>query len=165
MLPITEQIVRRVFEQMIARIQENIRTKPVTRHGAMNASGRTAASLTYEIRGNEALMYGAGHIFALEFGSGPTTNGGDGSLKDRIRVWIDDKQIQPEPGPNGRPISKDSLAYLIARKKHNEGTLLYRQGGKSGILSDVINEQATQDLSEALFFEFEQIVTSKLLSA
>lgn len=144
---------------MIARIQENIRTKPVTRHGAMNASGRTAASLTYEIRENEAFIYGAGHIFALEFGRKPTTAGGDGSLRDRIRVWIDEKGINPEG------ISKDSLAYLITRKIHNEGTILHKQGGKSGILSDVINEQATAELSEALFFEFEQIVTNTLLTA
>lgn len=166
MLPITEQIIRQQFESMIARIQDNIRNKPVTKFGAANASGRTAASLSYEIDDKSARIYGAGHIFALEFGRGPTTGGGSGtgSLKDRIRVWIDEKGITPNPGPNGRPVSKDSLAFLIARKIHNEGTILHKQGGNSGILTDVINEQTTGQLSEALFYEFEQIITSILLT-
>lgn len=167
MLPLTQQIVRQVFEGMIARIQENIRNKPVTRFGAMNASGRTAASLSYELDDNGGRIYGAGYIFALEFGRKPTTGAGSGgeSLKDRIRVWIDEKGIQPNPGSNGKPVSKDSLAFLISRKIHNEGTILYKQGAQSGILTDVINEQAADQLSEALFYEFEQIITSTLLAA
>ena len=165
MLPLTQQIIQRTFEGMIARIQENIRNKPIGRFGPMNASGKTAASLSYEILENEARIYGAGHIFALEFGRKPTENAGSGgsSLKDRIRVWIDDKGIEPQPGANGKPISKDSLAFLISRKIHNEGTILYKAGGNSGILSDVINEETTGELSEALFYEFEQIITSTLL--
>lgn len=167
MLPLTQEIVRTVFEGMIARIQENIRNKPVTRFGAMNASGRTAASLTYEIDDSSARIYGAGYIFALEYGRKPTTGAGSGgsSLRERIRVWIDEKGIEPTPGANGKAISKDSLAYLITRKIHNEGTILHKQGGQSGILSDVINEQAADQLSEALFYEFEQIITSTILAA
>lgn len=163
MLALTQQNLTEKMNEVVARIQSNIKNKRVTKHGVANASGRTAASLHFEIDDNEIRLYGAKHIFALEYGRKPTTGGGDGSLRERIRVWLDEKGISPQPGANGKAISKDSLAYLIARKIHNEGTELFRQGGNSGILADVINEQTIAGISEALFYEFEAIVTSTLL--
>ena len=159
MLALTEQILRRYFEAAIVRIQDNIKNKPVAGRGAMNASGKTAASLEYVITPTGGALYGAGHIFVLETGRGPTLNRGGGgpSLRERIREWIDDKGITPEG------ISKDSLAFLIARKIHQEGTTLHRIGGGSGILTDVINDTELQKLYDALFFELETIVTSTLL--
>lgn len=159
MLALTEQILRQYFEAAIAKIQDNIRAKRVTKYGAMNASGFTAASLEYVITPTGGALYGAGHIFVLETGRGPTTSGGGGgtSLRSKIRRWIDDKGITPEG------ISKDSLAFLIARKIHREGTELHRIGGNSGILSDVVNDAELQKLYDALFFELETIVTSTLL--
>lgn len=174
MLPLTQQIVRQVFEGMIGRIQENIRNKPVTKFGAMNASGRTATSLTYEIDENEARMYGAGHIFRLEYGNPPGTKVPFGN----IRAWIDDKPITvmlskridgtDRRHRDGSPITieeqKDSAAWAVKKAIENRGTILHQQGGNSGILADVINEQTTSELSEALFYEFEQIITSTLLT-
>lgn len=164
MLALTHQILTEKMNEVVARIQANIQSKPVGKYGAMNASGKTAQSIHYEITENEVRLYGAKHIFALEFGRGPTLGGGTGeSLRDRIRVWIDDKGIEPTPGPNGKTPSKDSLAFLIARKIHNTGTELFKKGGNSGILSDVINEDTLQGFYDALFYEFEAIVTSTLL--
>lgn len=167
MLALTQQILTEKGNQLIARIQDNIKNKPVTKFGAMNASGKTAQSLHFEIDDREFRLYGSGHIFALEYGRKPTSGGGGSgtSLRDRIRVWIDDKGIEPKPGANGKAISKDSLAYLISRKIHNEGTELFKQGGNSGILADVINLESPEmkGMLDALFYEFEAIVTSKLL--
>lgn len=166
MLALTHQILTEKMNEVVARIQANIQTKPVTRFGAMNASGKTAQSIHYEIDETEIRLYGAKHIFALEFGRGPTSGGAasGGSLRDRIRVWIDEKGITPTPGANGKTPSKDSLAFLIARKIHNEGTEIFKQGGRSGILTDVINQDTLQGFYDALFYEFEAIVTSTLLT-
>jgi hypothetical protein len=165
MIELTRKIIAAEMELVISRIQANIRNKKVTRFGSMNASGRTAASLHYEIDDKEVRLYGAKHVFALEFGRGPTQNSGPGTLKDRIRVWIDEKGITPKPGLNGKAISKDSLAYLITRKLHREGSTLFKQGGNSGILKDVINSELENNLRKALFAEFEMIVTQQLLNA
>lgn len=157
MLALTEQILRQYFEATIEKIRDNIRTKRVTKHGAMNASGRTAESLEYVITPTGGAIYGAGYIFALETGRKPTEAGGNGSLRSRIRQWIDEKGITPEG------ISKDSLAFLITRKIHQEGTELYRIGGNSGILTDAVNEAELQKVYDALFYEMEIVVTNKLL--
>lgn len=165
MLALTHQILTERMNEVVAKIQSNIKNKQVTKFGAMNASGKTAASLHYEIDEKEIRLYGAGHIFALEYGRRPTSGGGTGtSLRDRIRVWIDEKGINPTPGANGRTPSKDSLAFLIARKIHREGTELFKQGGNSGILSEVLTPEFEKGIAEALFYEFEMIVTNKLLN-
>lgn len=161
MLALTEQILRQYFEATIAKIRENIKTKNVAGRGPMNASGKSAESLEYVITPTGGAIYGAGHIFFLETGRGPTHatgpyKAGD-SLRSRIRQWIDDKGITPEG------ISKDSLAFLIARKIHKEGTELHNAGGNSGILSEAVNDAELQKLYDALFFEMETIITSTLL--
>jgi hypothetical protein len=57
-------------------------------------------------------------------------------------------------------MSKKSLAYLIARKIGREGSLLYRNGGKSGVISDYINQQyikanLTDKVFDAVIQEFQ----------
>lgn len=56
-----------------------------------------------------------------EWGRGPTKNGGGGELKERILDWIVAKKIVPRPDSNGRVPTPEGLAYVIARKIHNEG--------------------------------------------
>lgn len=166
MLPITRQALDSFMKAGVLKIQENIRSKRVTKFGAMHASGHTEASIHYEITDNGAKMYGAGYVFALEFGRGPTQgggSGGNGSLRANIRKWIDEKGIVPTPDAKGKTISKDSLAFLITRSIHKNGTLLFKQGGNSGILSDVVNEQEVKKLMDALFYEVETTVLSQLL--
>ncbi len=53
---------------------------------------------------------------AVTLGRGPTVNSGPGAVKKNIRKWIDQKGLTPKDG-----ISKDAMAFLIARKIHKEG--------------------------------------------
>ncbi len=76
------------------------------------------------------------------------------SLQDIIREWIDAKAITPQG------ITKNSLAFLIARKIHNEGTLLFQRGGKSGVISLSI----TQDRIDAFIDTFAKKYTSQVKS-
>ena len=141
-------------DNAIKQIQENIRSKGQT------ASGKTAASLQREWQGDTLVISGAGHVFALEFGRGPSGSGSASTptLRERIRVWIDDKGINPTD------ISKDSLAFLIARSIHRKGTLLYQSRQQSGTLSEAINEQRMTELSKSLLAEFASVATSTLLA-
>jgi len=159
MLELTETILEAWGEEAVLLIQDNIRTLPATKYGAMNASGRTAASVRYEVTRTGLFLYGIGYIFALETGRGPSKQAGSGgeTLLMRIRKWIDEKPITPTD------ISKDSLAYLITRKIHQEGTLLHKMGGKSGILSNVINKQRIDKLKAQFLNELNTVVRSTLL--
>jgi len=60
-----------------------------------------------------------------------------------IRKWIDDKGITPKD-----KISKDSLAFLIARKIANEGTSYFKQGG-TDLIDGVITQERVQAIAEA----------------
>lgn len=131
------------------------------------ASGKTKQSIRYEFNGNSFKLYGRAYIGALEFGRGKANSGQGGSLKDAIRAWIDQKGIIPSGN-----ISKNSLAFLIARKINNEGDLLFRTGknyqGQSKptqIISGVINDGRIKQLSESILFQIVQQTKTELKDA
>jgi hypothetical protein len=107
-------IIRSFAEKYIADIRQSMDSSGVT------ASGNFNRSLTYTQTDKELIIEGAAYAGAIEFGRKPSSGGGSGVLRGLIRKWIDDKGITP----TGK-ISKDSLAYLIARKIHQQGTALF----------------------------------------
>lgn len=130
------------------------------------ASGATKDSLRTEITPNRFKLFGRGFIGALETGRKRTSADGDGGLYKKIRQWIDDKGIIAQG------ISRDSLAYVITRKIHQEGDLLHRTGsnyqGKAsptGIILGVINDGRIKELSKGLLFEAVQTVKKELSNA
>lgn len=128
---LTKAILEGFAEKVIAGIRDNIRNKPVTEFGAMNASGKMAASLAYRVDNSGLVIYSSEKYFTvLETGRKP----GKRPPLSAIEKWIQDKPVASELNPR-------SLAFLIARKIGEEGSLLYRQGGKSGVISDYINDQ------------------------
>lgn len=110
-------------------------------------TGKTADSVEesgdefgFEITANASLV-------TLIDGRRPTGNGavkGSPSLKETIRQWIEDKGIQPDG------ISKDSLAFLIARSIHKKGTLLYQHGGKNNLFESIITPQRIDSLAQLI---------------
>ena len=109
----------------------------------------------------ELNIYALQYIGALQYGRKPTVNGNQAgpTLRDRIRVWLDQKGIEPDG------ITKDSLAYLIARKIHREGTSIYQKtnGQSSGLLDDVINQVLVDNLEKALIFAYVSAIKSQIL--
>lgn len=153
MLKLTETILEEWGKECVALIQDNIKSLPVTRYGAMHASGRTAASVRYEVTADGLKVYGAGHIFTVETGRKP----GAFPNISAIRQWIDDKPIIPRDN-----ISKNSLAFLIARSIARKGTLVHQLGGKSGVLSNVVNQEQVEKWKAKLLFELKTVVRSAL---
>lgn len=153
----TEIIVRQFAENLIKGIQENIRTKKVTQYGAMNASGKMADSLRYRYDGKELVIYSTEKYFTvLETGRKP----GKQPPIDVIEQWIDQKPVAL------RGITKRSLAYLIARKIGREGSLLHRLGGKSGVISDYVNDRyIKENLTDKLFQALVESVSNEFLKA
>jgi hypothetical protein len=138
-----------------------IKTKLIERQGAsggfksvVNASGRLADSIDYVVTGSRLTIRGNDYIYYLENGRKPTKGGGNGQLKVAIRQWIDDKGIVPKDG-----ISKDSLAFLITRRIHREGTTIYKAGG-SDLVSGIFNDQFVDSLQS----EFMNLLTVEIES-
>lgn len=157
-MALVQPILERFGKDSIALISAEL-DKRGFRGKPTRASGKTERELSFEADEELFILFGPGHIFMLEFGRGPSKGAGQGeSLKDRIRHWIDDKGIKPDG------ISKDSLAFLIARKIHREGTLLYQTKQQSGILSNVINEQRINQLAQELLEPFSANVVSTLIA-
>jgi hypothetical protein len=120
------------------------------------ASGKTKDSLNSDITLNSYKLFGRPFIYGLEYGRKPTSGGGNGSLKGIILKWIKVKNIIPRD-----KISRETLAFLIARKIHREGDLLHstkqnfrRMKAPTGIINSVINDGRIEQLSKRLILEF-----------
>lgn len=102
----------------------------------MNASGISKGLIEAKVTGSRGVLLAPNWILQLEQGRGPTKGGkGSPTLREIIRKWIDDKGIVAQG------ISRDSLAFLISRKIHREGTILFQRGDRTGIISTVITQQ------------------------
>jgi hypothetical protein len=147
--------VEKFGDRAVNQIKENIYQKNVTSYGAMNASGKTAESIGWRFDGRTLQIYGAGYIFVLEDGRKP----GKMPPLDEIKKWISVKPVSSD-------IPTNSLAYLIGRKMAREGSLLYRQGGNSGILSSVANDDYINEwLTPNVLKAFTEVVTETFKTA
>lgn len=151
---------REVFEQFgsssIAEIQGRMGSS-----GA-NASGNTSRSLRKEIADDELTIFGREVFKYVEGGRGPSRKKGSTgeSLRDRIKQWIKDKGITPDG-----EMTEDSLAFLIARKIHNEGTLIYRTNNPRDIFSTVFDENKIKSLIHVIAETTNNSVMSDIVKA
>jgi len=159
MIPV-EEILSKIGITLENELVKAIQEKQLARRGARgnfssvaNASGRLARSVRSEVKGSVLTVYADDYIYYLENGRGPTKGGGNGGLRAIIRKWIDDKGIVPDG------ITKDSLAYLITRRIHEEGTTIYQAGG-SDLVSGIFNEQ----LIDSIEREFAELVLVEINS-
>lgn len=130
------------FGQLVVEgIRDNIRNKRVTPFGSVESTGNAANSLFYKVVGGKLIIGSSwAYITVLEDGRRP----GKYPPLEVVEQWIDDKPVLGD-------IGKKSLAFLIARSISEKGSILYQQGGHSGILSDYINrETITNKLTRPL---------------
>lgn len=148
-----QEAVLKVFaEKTIADIRSRI----------PNVTGTMSQSLGYTIDNTGLIIFSTEKYFTvLETGRKPTDSNapaGNPTLRQSILKWIENKPIYGD-------ISKESLAYLISRKIHEEGTLLYRQGGKSGVISKSINDEIIQvELIDKLTDSFREAVVNEFIN-
>lgn len=140
----TRLLLRQGAQRTVEKLQENIKTKSPTSYGPMNNTGEAAQSIKYRWISDDHIQVVSSmpersfnYILTLETGRGPGVFPPLNSILD----WVKQRGIQPQG------ISQKSLAFLIARRISREGSLLYRQGGNSGIISEV----QTQEWIEANF--------------
>ena len=142
---LTEQLVNDIQTKLIQRRGANGTVESV-----VNASGKLAKSIRFEVTNGTVLsIYGNDYIQFLENGRRP----GKRPPTSVIRQWIDDKGIIPDG------ISKDSLAFLIARRMGEEGSTIYQAGG-SDLVSGIFNET----LQRSIEAEFAQLLVTEIQS-
>lgn len=115
-----------------------------------SATGKTAQSLRYEVtnEGTKATLkvIGKPYFMVVETGRKPTPNYDKPSkaFVQSIKEWIQAK------GGN------EKFAYAIAKSIHKKGTKLFRDGGRTDIVSNVINQNLTDKISLDLLNKFAQ---------
>lgn len=130
----------------------------------LKASGNWERSLstqtTQEGSTVKTVIEGASYTGALVGGRSKTKSKGVGgqSLRGVIRQWIDDKGITPRDR-----ISKDSLAFLIARKIHREGIRVPNEHNSGKLISNVFTDKAINELGEVVKKELGSVVSSEVM--
>jgi hypothetical protein len=137
------KVLKKFGESLVADISQSIE------QSGISASGNLQRSIYYKLTDNRLTVYGAPYAKTAEEGRGPTQKAG-GDLRSQIRKWIDDKGIIPDG------ITKDSLAFLISRKIHREGTALfngtdfYGRTKPSMVIEGVVQDGRIDELKQDL---------------
>ena len=143
---LTQAILKDFAERTIAGIRSRI----------PDVTGEHSRSLGYRLDSKGLTIYSSLKFFTvLETGRKP----GKRPPLDVIEAWVKAKPVQPPDGMSTR-----SLAYLIAKKIGEEGSLLYRQGGKSGVISKSINDEIIQtDIIDTLDSKFREYIINQFV--
>jgi hypothetical protein len=160
MLSPTENIILRNFaEQLKAEIQKAIKTKKVTKFGAVNSSGRLHDSVEIKYTKNGFQILANDYINGLIWGVRP---GETTATLGNIQNWIQEKPVSSS-------LPTNTLAALILRKQQKEGNMVWRthKGVNSGLLTDALSDdkfdrfidllssQAVTDLTERIVQSFD----------
>ena len=127
----------------------------------INASGKLDDSIEDVMVTSDGFVSGSvralSYWYYTNYGRGPTVRGssGKGVVREKVRQWIDDKGIVPRDAANGRKVTKDELAFLIARKIHREGyeAKLYISEVEEQVIpivSDIIEQALFKDLDNGI---------------
>lgn len=134
----------------------------------LRASGKWAASLegntTQENNTIKTVILGEQYTGALVGGRSKTHGTGpyqksDFTLRESIAIWIRQKGITPSDG-----ISKDSLAFLIARKIHREGIKVPNQYNSGKFIDRVFNEPAMNELADIVSKYFGEVMKTETIN-
>jgi hypothetical protein len=135
------QILSQYGNSTVAKIKENLAAT------GTNATGKTSQSIRFEVTDQgfkqTLKVIGKPFVFVVETGRKPTPQYDKPSKEfvASIKEWADTKGI-------------GKFAYGIARSIHQKGTSLYRQGGREDIISNVVNQSLTDQISKDILFKF-----------
>ena len=149
------EILESFLQKRIEALRLNITSKKATRRfGPVNASGRLANSLRLEVAPDTGAIYAVGYARFVEQGRGP----GKPPPVAVLIEWALAKRIIPKAGGTLR-----GFAFAVQNKIRREGTDIFKEGGRSGVLSDAINAAALTTLRQELAVSVAQQATSFLL--
>ena len=127
-----ELLLRDKVMELVSSELEALKQKVIEnqKNSGQVASGRTIASMKVEVTEDGGVLWGRSPFGTLETGRKPGKV--PAGFWKIIRQWMEDKGIQV--------LKPDSFAYLVARKIANEGTQLFRNGGRDDIYSPEVKD-------------------------
>ena len=127
-----ELLLRDKVMELVSSELEALKQKVIEnqKNSCQVASGRTIASMKVQVTEDGGVLWGRSPFGTLETGRKPGKV--PAGFWKIIRQWMDDKGIQVQ--------KPDSFAYLVARKIANEGTQLFRNGGRDDIYSPEVKD-------------------------
>lgn len=127
-----ELLLRDKVMELVSSELEALKQKVIEnqKNSGLVASARTIASMKVEVMEDGGVLWGRSPFGTLETGRKPGKV--PAGFWKIIRQWMDDKGIQVQ--------KPDSFAYLVARKIANEGTQLFRNGGRDDIYSPEVKD-------------------------
>ena len=155
MLDFTEE-----SEQFATTLREEV-IRNLLRSGR-KVTGKTLESITQDITLTGFIIYAAEYIMVLDTGRSPTRSdkAGTPTLREILLQWIKDRGIIPNEGTKDE--NYKGLAYVMARKIHNEGSLIYRTGPTGDILN-VLTENRIDAFIGTFSTKFMAYVRSEIL--
>lgn len=156
-----KEILIQFFNQLKADVVANQKAKGIYASGA-SAEGLTAEANDIEVGTTGQLIDTAGYFQYQEFGRGPSKNaGGSGqTLQERIYQWIADKGL-----PYSDDKQRKSISYAIATKIHREGTLTFRLGKQTGVLSEVLTSDKIESITSVFAKKYASQVSSDVFNS
>lgn len=145
-------VLNKYGAQISADVKDTIKRKPLTKYGVVNASGKLADSVRYDIKDAVMRVYSLDYIYYLEKGR----KNGKRPPRKAIEQWIKDKGIISQ-------LKLSSLAYLIQRKIGEQGTTAYIQGGTK-LLEDIVNDELRGNIQSELILNMQKLVLSTMKS-
>lgn len=135
---------------VISQIKENLAST------GTNATGETGNSLRLEVK-NEGFkqvlkIYGRPYFMTVETGRKPTPD-----FKPSIQFVANIKRWMDAKGKTGS-------AYGIAQAIHKKGSKLFREGGRTDIVSNVVNESFVQSISKEILDKFAKEVLTNTVT-
>ena len=141
------EILQPFGNSVVSQIQQNLSAT------GTDATGQTSRSLKYTVtqEGTNTIFQVTGrpYFMTVETGRRPTpTYKPSRNFVASIQAWMTARGMQ---GP----------AYAIAQAIHKKGTALYRSGGRTDIVSNVINQSLYDQIANAVLKKFvNQYVTT-----
>lgn len=160
MLSVLEQhALEELANDFIAQVKLAIETKPVKRktksqgdfQGVVNASGRLANSLRFEIDETVLRVFCLSYIDDLIYGKPPSRL--DDTTVFEIENWINSKGLE---------LNAESVMYNLQKR----GSSIYQQfqGANSGLLEDVNFEVGLEKVKKALFLTHVESVSQNYIN-
>lgn len=126
-----DDIIEEWAENVIEKIRHNLDATGTT------ASGKTKDSLELVLTDYGFQIVGRQYFQGVEEGRGP--GGIPRNMTAIIRQWMTDKGIEDKFGETES--QKRSAAYMIGQYIANNGSKLYRKGGRDDIYTNVFEEE------------------------
>lgn len=144
-------------EQTKVLIVKAIKTKKITKFGAVDSSGALANSVEIKYTDTGFQILANDYIIGLIHGVRP---GQSTATVGSITKWIQEKPVKSD-------IPIGTLAAMIVRKQEKEGNMVWRthKGANSGLLHEPLEESRFDNFTELLASKAVESLTKELVEA